>query len=81
MRDSTEVISWNGEFIGMEAAASGVTYNRLSSRGSFSYVDSPATTSAIVYKVQGAMPSATVGREVIFNDGMQSSIILMEIGA
>jgi hypothetical protein len=81
MRNSTEAIAWNGEFVGMEAAASGVTYNRLSSRGNFDYVDSPATTSAVVYKTQGAMPSATSGREVVFNDGMQSSIVLMEIGA
>jgi hypothetical protein len=81
LRGATEIVAWNGEFIGMEAAASGVTYNRLSARGAAEYLDSPASTSSLTYKVQGAMPSATTGREVIFNDGMQSSIVLMEIGA
>jgi hypothetical protein len=46
----------------------------------FTYLDSPATTSAITYKIQGALSSAT-GTLTFQYDSSAASIILMEIGA
>lgn len=44
-----------------------------------SYLDSPSTTSATTYKVQGSALSGKTAR--FFNDGQSGSMILMEIGA
>ena len=46
---------------------------------SLHYLDSPATTSATVYKMQASMPSGTSG--IMQNQSTTSTIILMEIGA
>ena len=46
---------------------------------SASYLDSPSTTSATTYKVQGSALSGKTAR--FFNDGQSGSMILMEIGA
>jgi len=49
-----------------------------------SYLDSPATTSAITYKTQGAVSSTANSQEMNFqkpNGSSQSSIVLLEIGA
>jgi hypothetical protein len=49
-----------------------------------SYLDSPATTSAITYKTQGAVSSTANSQEMNFQKptgSSQSSIVLLEIGA
>jgi hypothetical protein len=49
---------------------------------SFSYQDSPATTSATTYKVQGRVFATAGGGVAIFQESSaSSSIVLMEIGA
>jgi hypothetical protein len=52
----------------------------LSARLAFSYLDSPATTSATTYKVQANTNPATNDFICQLSNAM-SSIILMEIGA
>ena len=48
----------------------------------YSYLDSPATTSAITYKTQGALNQGGTGESVIFQSGSGASLItLMEIAA
>ena len=84
LRGSTSIIEWVGEFFGMEVPASGVTYNKLATTQSMSYLDSPATTSATTYKTQGACLATGSDNTIGFQGrgaGLQSSMILIEIGA
>jgi hypothetical protein len=54
----------------------------LYSTSTLSYVDSPATTSATTYKIQGAATYTTSSGQVIFQSGSTTSTItLLEIGA
>ena len=48
---------------------------------SFSYVDSPATTSATTYKTQGAVAGGGSPALIFQLESVQSNIILLEIGA
>jgi hypothetical protein len=64
-------------------ADNGLSYNGTTAAnqtaGGVSYVDSPATTSAITYKVQFKNGSGS-GGSVSFNDGnVSSTLVLMEI--
>ena len=56
--------------------------NRITAMLSFSYLDSPATTSSVTYKTQGA-PSVTAnsGQVVFQYDGKLSTITLLEVEA
>lgn len=47
----------------------------------FSYVDSPATTSARTYKTQGKVGTTLNSGQIVFNSTSLGSIVLMEIGA
>jgi hypothetical protein len=47
----------------------------------FSYVDSPATTSARTYKTQGKVGTTNNSGQIVFNSTSLGSIVLMEIGA
>ena len=48
---------------------------------SFSYLDSPNTTSAITYKVQSALQNTANSAEMLTSYVSDSGMILMEIGA
>ena len=79
VRGSTSVFlqEYSGQLyaVGLGAVGLGVT-------NCSNYLDSPATTSATTYKVQGKVSSTSNGGQVVFqNNGTISSIILMEIGA
>ena len=66
----------NGSQIGSEFfGAAG--YNNNYASAQFNYKDSPATTSAITYKIQ--FKSQTGGQVVVQNNSSQSGITLMEI--
>ena len=59
--------------------SSGVEFNNV---WNFSYLDSPATTSATTYKTQQAIQTANNANTIISQfSSMPSSIILLEIGA
>ncbi len=63
------------------AAVSG-TISGLANMASFAYQDSPATTSATTYKVQGATNNTAGGGQTLFQESSSASnIVLMEIGA
>jgi hypothetical protein len=64
------------------AFAVGYTNSTLSQNGNvgFSYLDSPASTSALIYKTQFANIAA-VAEAGVQTNGTTSTIILMEIGA
>ena len=47
----------------------------------YTYLDSPATTSATTYKTQGRPIASAAGGAVAFNNTMTSTITLLEIGA
>jgi len=47
----------------------------------FSYVDSPATTSARTYKTQGKVGTTLNSGQIVFNSTSLGSIVLLEIGA
>jgi len=63
------------------ALSSASVYN-MASMMSFSYLDSPATTSATTYKIQGRTKTTASGGQTIFQEtAASSSMVLMEIGA
>lgn len=60
----------------------GGTSNNLRIAGGFHYYDSPATTSATTYKVQGKAENTANSGLIIFQDNSSpSTITLLEIGA
>lgn len=62
--------------------AGGATSVTLKLIVSLNYMDSPATTSATTYKIQGNCASTSGGQSIIFqNSGLIGNIILMEVGA
>jgi hypothetical protein len=68
---------WGAEF-------SGVTYTGLRGSDSFQYLDSPSTTSATTYKMQGGVgqqPGGPTWTAYFQYESSVSSIVLMEIGA
>jgi len=77
MRGATEIVFKSGDSISVEGATATVGY---AGSQSFSYLDSPATTSATTYKTQ---QKAGVSGPTIRTQGNSSlsTIILLEIGA
>jgi hypothetical protein len=63
----------------IRAVGNGIQYLGLVTN--IAYLDSPSTTSATIYKTQGAVAYTTDSNQVIYQNGGQSQIILMEIGA
>jgi hypothetical protein len=79
MRDATEVYATGSTNTAGYIYAVGATQVALDAYTTLSYLDSPATTSAITYKTQGRVQSA--GTVVYQNNDAVSTITLMEIGA
>ena len=73
MRGATSI--WNTQFVGWTDSAT-----KLESTYSFTYLDSPATTSATTYKTQFRNYPNAAG-VVVQESTAQSNIVLMEIGA
>lgn len=80
MRDATQVyeIVTNSVYY-FDSSGTGTTVD--ASASSLVYLDSPATTSAITYKVQGKVSGTGSGTQVEYQDASSSSIVLLEIGA
>jgi len=84
LRDATTI--WDGTNVnisyGFEGSGAGASFTRLLTTQGFTVLDSPATTSAITYKLQAAVnTTANSGTIVCQPDTNPSSITLMEIGA
>jgi hypothetical protein len=84
MRDSTEI---SGNASGSEMLGISVNVNsgqdiRMASGFSYTYLDSPSTTSSVTYKTQIAVQAAGASGETTaqWNDA-KGSIVLLEIGA
>ena len=77
-RDSTSVITFGGNVARIEAGSvSAVKFGNLTT---FSYLDSPSTTSQITYKTQGAISSTSNNGTARFqNSSVPSIITVMEI--
>ena len=86
IRGSTNIYdrSYNNGMVGGYFSTSTVT--ELVGNSSIMYLDSPATTSALTYKIQGTVDTGS-GAQVIFQQGgaggigNPSTILLLEIGA
>ena len=78
LRDSTTVISWGENIARIEAGnQSAVKFGHLVT---FAYLDSPASTSSIIYKTQGAVSSTSNNGQSQFQQSSVSSLItLMEV--
>lgn len=82
MRDSTAI--FNDASTGASFAVYGQSLGQaeISIYFNISYLDSPATTSAITYKTQGRIDASGASQDISFNKVSNTgSIILMEIGA
>jgi hypothetical protein len=78
LRAATTLMDWaNFDFIGVNMPSSGST--QISHQISMNYLDSPSSTSALIYKVQGAHGNA--GTITWQPNSSPSTITLMEIGA
>jgi hypothetical protein len=77
MRDGSTVLNY-----ARDLGYSGSTLEMVSAQ-STGYLDSPATTSAVVYKTQfcASLNAGQVRTQVAFGSGNTSTMILMEIGA
>jgi hypothetical protein len=78
LRASTTLMDWaNFDFIGINMPSSGNT--QVQHQISMNYLDSPSSTSALIYKVQSAHGNAgTITWQI---NSTPSTITLMEIGA
>jgi hypothetical protein len=85
MRDATAVVDFGGTGNASTLGGVGATtddYEQNQAILGFTYLDSPATTSATTYKVQLAVENAATGGAVRAQfEGATSTITLMEIGA
>ncbi len=83
LRNSTEVFTLRNSSNAGSTASAGSGTTELRGVVTMAYLDSPATTSAITYKTQGATNSTANNQSVQFQSEsvQQSSIIMMEIGA
>jgi hypothetical protein len=80
MRDATAV--WTGNKAMNTFESGNNTSGRMAQMLAVNYLDSPASTSALTYKTQGAVYSTADSRTSTFQiDSMPAQIILMEIGA
>jgi hypothetical protein len=86
MRDSTAVYSidangynaFYGNFSELSSPKSGSLIGMIT----YSYLDSPATTSSVTYKTQSKIFSTAASRAIQHQvEGVQSNLILIEIGA
>jgi hypothetical protein len=82
LRDATVIVNPGTNAADIGSAASGAASTGAIARYSQSYLDSPATTSAITYKVQGKpLTTANSSNFRAQPDSTRSTITLMEIGA
>ena len=78
LRDSTTVISWGENIARIEAGNQSAV--KFGSLVTFNYLDSPASTSSITYKTQGAISSTSNNGTSRYQNGSVSSLItLMEV--
>ena len=77
-RDSTSVISWGANIARIEAGSvSAVKFGNLTT---FSYLDSPSTTSQVTYSTRGAISSTSNNGTARFqNSSAYSVITVMEV--
>jgi hypothetical protein len=76
MRDATQIVEYPNA---QQIEGASATYISSVVQSSFSYLDSPATTSATTYKLQGASANS---HAVAFQEASSTSVItLLEIGA
>jgi hypothetical protein len=85
MRDATDIFNQNGD-ASLQTLVGNNGSNSLELSGYFglTYLDSPATTAATTYKIQGKRNvfSPTANASIIFQNNLNSSTItLLEIGA
>lgn len=83
MRDSTNIFALNDSGgLAMFVRAAVSTNLRVGGFCPVVYLDEPATTSSITYKLQGAPPTTAGNATVVYQvNSSRSSITLMEIGA
>jgi hypothetical protein len=84
LRTSTVIrnLSGVGGFETLQGAFGGATTAGIAGIINASYLDSPATTSAITYKTQGRVQNTSNSGTSIFQENsIDSTMILMEIGA
>lgn len=81
LRGGTTILDYNTDkFGGIGATGATLVFNRRFS--TLNYLDSPATTSATTYKLQGSISTTANNAYLKFqNNSAPSTIILMEIGA
>lgn len=81
LRGATKIIDMNTESY-MGAQFTGATSANIIGQMTNHYLDSPATTSATTYKLQGSVNSTGGSQAITFQyNSSQSTITLMEIGA
>tara|TARA_R100000231_G_C5203914_1_gene128316 strand:+ start:23 stop:520 length:498 start_codon:yes stop_codon:yes gene_type:complete len=73
MRDSSAVITWGANIMRIEAGGLGAV--KVGNLTTFSYLDSPSTTSQITYKTQGAVSTTANNGTARFQHASASSII------
>ena len=82
MRDATEIFNaGNNGNGGLILSVTGGTTQYITTYIPLNYLDSPNTTSSVTYKTQACVSTTANGNQVSLNDGRDSSIILLEIGA
>ena len=84
LRGATSLTTWTDRyFMGMDIDTSGTENNlALVGQPSITYMDSPASTSALTYKLQAAVYTTSASSSVTFQIGSsRSTITLFEIGA
>jgi hypothetical protein len=84
LRDATTIVNYGGTGTSYSEIDTSGTLTAISWKGlgSIIYLDSPATTSAITYKTQGAAGTTANSGQVNFQfDSQPSLITLIEIGA
>jgi hypothetical protein len=83
LRDATSLTTWYDRyFMGMDIDTSGTENNlALVGQPSITYMDSPASTSALTYKLQAAVYTTSASSSVTFQiSSSRSTITLFEIG-
>ena len=78
VRGGTTLDTWNRIFTDITATLSSPKDIQISTMFDLKYMDSPATTSATTYKIQGNHDES--GITTRWQDGQLSTIILLEIG-
>jgi len=82
MRNSTVVTDFGNQGFFNAIGVGGATATERHDIKAFHYLDSPASTSSLVYKVQGRVTTSANSNTIRFQpDSTLSSILLLEIGA